>query len=218
MSSPDPMPPAATLVLPVFPLPDVTLFPHAPLPLHIFEARYRAMVTDALARDRRLCMARLLPGWEGEYNGKPPLAEIAGAGEIVSWERLPTGRYNIVLRGQWRVRIEHELATDTLYRVVRVRRLADAPAPGDSAPWLARIRAVCLRLLHTVGRPSDLLDPLLASEQGPGVIADRVAAAVLPDARLRQELLETLDVGRRLERLATGLEALVEELRKGEGR
>ncbi|MGH7393154.1 MAG: LON peptidase substrate-binding domain-containing protein, partial [Candidatus Rokuibacteriota bacterium] len=161
MASPDPPAPATTLVLPVFPLPDVTLFPHAPLPLHIFEARYRAMVSDALARDRRLCVARLEPGWEAAYNGKPPVAAIAGAGEIASWERLPTGRYNIVVRGQWRVRIERELPTDTLYRVMRVRRLADEPAPADPAPWLGRIRASCLRLLDAVGRPANLLDPLL---------------------------------------------------------
>ncbi len=215
MASPDPPAPATTLVLPVFPLPDVTLFPHAPLPLHIFEARYRAMVSDALARDRRLCVARLEPGWEAAYNGKPPVAAIAGAGEIASWERLPTGRYNIVVRGQWRVRIERELPTDTLYRVMRVRRLADEPAPADPAPWLGRIRASCLRLLDAVGRPANLLDPLLAPEQPPGVIADRVAAAVLPDAGQRQGLLETLDVAVRLERLAAALDALVKELRKG---
>ncbi len=45
---------ASTLILPIFPLPDVTFFPHTLLPLHVFEARYRAMVMDTLARDRRL--------------------------------------------------------------------------------------------------------------------------------------------------------------------
>ncbi|MGH7391397.1 MAG: hypothetical protein ACREM3_18345, partial [Candidatus Rokuibacteriota bacterium] len=95
------------------------------------------------------------------------------------------------------------------------RRLADEPAPADPAPWLGRIRASCLRLLDAVGRPANLLDPLLAPEQPPGVIADRVAAAVLPDAGQRQGLLETLDVAVRLERLAAALDALVKELRKG---
>lgn len=212
------VPAPTTLVLPVFPLPDVTLFPHAPLPLHIFEARYRAMVTDALARDRRLCMARLAPGWESGYAGKPPLIETAGVGEIVSWERLPTGRYNLVLQGQWRVRIEQELPTDTLYRLVRVGRLADVAATVDPAPWLERIRAACLRLLDAVGRPPHLLDPLLAPDQDPGVISDRVAAAVLPDGDRRQELLETLEVDRRLERLAAALDVIVRDLRKGESR
>jgi len=218
MPSPAPTPPATPLVVAVFPLPDVTLFPHAPLPLHIFEARYRAMVTDALARDRRLCMARLEPGWEAHYGGRPPIAPIAAVGEIVSCERLPTGRYNIVLKGQCRVRITRELPTDTLYRVAVAARLADEPLDGDPAPWLDRIRASCLRLLDAVGRPRDLLDPLLARDQAPGVIADRIAAAVLPDSAQRQALLETLDVARRLERLAAALDVLVEDLGKGRGR
>ncbi len=82
-------PAAATLVLPIFPLPEVTLFPHTFLPLHIFEARYRAMVADALARDRRLAVARLEPGYESTYDGRPPVRAVAGAGEIVNWERQP---------------------------------------------------------------------------------------------------------------------------------
>ena len=90
------------LVIPIFPLPDVTLFPHTVLPLHVFEARYRAMITDALARDRLLAVARLLPGYEATYAGKPPVASVAGAGEIVKWERLPGGRYNILVEGRWR--------------------------------------------------------------------------------------------------------------------
>jgi len=61
-------------------------------------------------------------------------------------------------------------------------------------------------------RPADLLDTALADGQAPGVIADRIAAAVLPDGDLRQELLETLDADRRLGRVAAALEALVREL------
>jgi Lon protease-like protein len=219
MSAPAPNPPAppSTIVVPIFPLPDVTLFPLAVMPLHVFEARYRAMVTDALARDRRLCLARLEPGWDAHYEGKPPVARIAGAGEIVSWERLSTGRYNIVVKGEWRVHIDQELPTDTLYRMVAAHRLADAPAaPGaDLTPVLAHIGEACRRLLDAIGRPRTMLDPLLADGQGPGAVADRIAAAVLPDAALRQELLEMLDVGRRLERLSVALDALVKELRGG---
>ena len=75
---------APALTLPIFPLPDVTFFPHTLLPLHVFEARYRAMVTDALARDRKLAVVRLKPGYEASYAGKPPVYAVAGAGEIVS--------------------------------------------------------------------------------------------------------------------------------------
>lgn len=203
-------------VLPIFPLPDVIFFPHTLLPLHVFEARYRAMVVDALARDRRLCVARLRPGYEARYAGKPAVHPVAGAGEIVSWERLATGRYNILLRGDGRVRLGPELPSDTLYRLAAARRLEDVPS-ADPAPGLARVRAACRDLLEALGRQADLLDAALAEGQAAGAIVDRVAAAVLPDADLRQELLETLEVARRLERLATALEALVRELRGGRG-
>jgi Lon protease-like protein len=201
--------------LPIFPLPDVTFFPHTMLPLHVFEARYRAMITDALARDRKIAVVRLKPGFEASYAGKPPVFPVAGAGEIVSWERLATGRYNILVKGEWRVRIESELPTDTLYRIVTAQTLDDVEATADASPALARIRDLCGRLLQALDRPSDLLDAALAADQRPGVIADRVAAAVVPDPDLRQELLATREVTRRLDRLAGALQDLVKQLREG---
>src|SRR2546428_401689 len=103
-------------------------FPHTLLPLHVFEARYRAMVMDSLARDRRLAVVKLKPGFEASYAGKPAVHAVAGAGEIVSWERLATGRYNILVKGEWRVQIESERPSDTPYRIVTAR------PPGDVAP------------------------------------------------------------------------------------
>src|SRR5439155_714857 len=85
------------LNVPMLPLPDVTFFPRTLLPLHVFEARYRAMVMDALARDRRLCVVKLQPGYEASYAGKPAVHAVSGLGEIVSWERLANGRYNILV-------------------------------------------------------------------------------------------------------------------------
>jgi uncharacterized protein len=203
------------LTLPIFPLPDVTFFPHTLLPLHVFEARYRAMVMDALARDRRIAVVRLKPGFESSYAGKPAVHVVAGAGEIVSWERLATGRFNILVKGEWRVQLESERPSDTLYRIVTARRLDDVPPTDDVSAVLTRIRAACGRLLHALERPPDLLDSALAEGQAPGVIADRIAAGVVPDADLRQELLETLDVSRRLERVGSALDQLLKELLGG---
>jgi uncharacterized protein len=203
------------LTLPIFPLPDVTFFPHTLLPLHVFEARYRAMIMDALARDRRIAVVRLKPGFESSYAGKPAVHAVAGAGEIVSWERLATGRFNILVKGEWRVQLESERPSDTLYRIITARRLDDVAPTTDVSAVLARIRAACGRLLHALERPADLLDSALAEGQAPGVIADRIAAGVVPDADLRQELLETLDVGRRLDRLGGALDQLVKELLGG---
>lgn len=206
-------PPA--LVLPIFPLPDVAFFPHTLLPLHVFEARYRAMVMDALARDRRLAVVKLRAGYETTYAGKPAVHAVAGAGEIVSWERLATGRYNILLKGDCRVRLASEKPSDTLYRLVTAHRLEDVPPARDVAPVLGRIRGACGRLLRALDRPADLLDTALADGQPPGAIADRIASAVIPAADLRQQLLETLDVTERLERLSRALDQLVSELLRG---
>jgi Lon protease-like protein len=206
---------APLVIVPIFPLPDVTLFPHTLLPLHVFEARYRLLVIDALERNRRLAVARLRPGYEATYAGKPPVHTMAGLGEIVSCERLANGRYNILLRGEARLRIEQELPTDTLYRVVTGRRLDDHQPAADVAAGLARIRAACRGLLGALARPADLLDTALAEGQAPGVIADRIAAAVLPDADMRQHLLETLDVAARVAQVADAVETLVRELNGG---
>jgi Lon protease-like protein len=195
----------------MFPLPDITLFPHTVLPLHIFEARYRALINDVLARDRRLCIAQLRPGYESDYAGRPAVRDVAGAGEIIKWERLPSGRFNILVRGEARVRIEGEHPSDTLYRIAVGRRLGDVAAGDDTS-------AARRRLLGLLKRPPNLLDGALASDQPPGTVADRVAAAVIPEPSTRQRLLETLDVGDRLSLLAEALDALVDELqRRGNG-
>ncbi|MBI3028129.1 MAG: LON peptidase substrate-binding domain-containing protein [Candidatus Rokubacteria bacterium] len=202
------------VVLPIFPLPGLTFFPHTLLPLHIFEARYRAMVTDCLARDRRLAVVGLKPGYEATYDGKPEVYAVAGAGEIVRWERLATGRFNILVRGDCRVRIETELPTDTLYRVVRARVLEEAVPQGDGgrlASQTDRVKAACLRLLKAQGQSSREVERALRAATVPGVVADRIASVVIPDPLLRQELLETLDIGRRLDRLAATLDDLLRQ-------
>jgi uncharacterized protein len=207
------VPVSEQLVLPIFPLPDITFFPHTFLPLHVFETRYRAMVTDALARNRRLAVVRLRPGYEARYEGKPEVFDVAGAGEIVNCERLASGRFNILVRGQWRVRIEAEIPSDTLYRMVRARSLDDMPADGEVAPLVSRIRASCKSLLEALDRPVDVLDGALGADEAAGAIADRVAAAFLPDPALRQSLLETLDVGERLRRVAQALDDVANDLK-----
>ncbi|HET9856141.1 MAG TPA: LON peptidase substrate-binding domain-containing protein, partial [Methylomirabilota bacterium] len=119
---------ATQVALPIFPLPDLAFFPHTMLPLHVFEARYRAMVTDCLARDKRLAVVGLKPGYEAGYEGKPPVYPITGVGRIVQWERLATGRFNLLLRGECRARIDRELPTDTLYRMVAATPLEETGA------------------------------------------------------------------------------------------
>lgn len=113
--------------LPLFPLPATVLFPNVFLPLHIFEARYRAMVADALAGDRMIGMTLLKPGHEADYEGTPPVYPIGCAGVITHSEQLEDGRYNIVLRGIERFRIEDE----TVGLAYRRARITPLPEPLD---------------------------------------------------------------------------------------
>ena len=113
--------------IPIFPLPNVVLFPNVFLPLHIFETRYRQMVDAALAGDRVIGMVLLRPGWEGDYEGRPPVYPVGCAGVITHAERLPDGRFNIVLRGMEKFRIASE-DTGELYRVASVIPMPEPPA------------------------------------------------------------------------------------------
>jgi uncharacterized protein len=112
-------------LLPLFPLPNVVLFPNVFLPLHIFEPRYREMVADALSTDRLIGMVLLRPGWQQDYEGRPPVYPIGCTGVITHAEHLQDGRYNIVLRGVERFRILEE-DTERSYRRATIEPLVDA--------------------------------------------------------------------------------------------
>lgn len=207
---------AAPLFVPIFPLPDLTFFPHTFLRLHVFEARYRAMVTDCLARDRRLAVVGLKPGYEASYEGKPAVNGVAGVGRIARWERLASGRYNILLRGECRARIDREVPTDTLYRVVAATPLGEVGGDDPAAAPLAdRVRQRCLRILEAVGRSTAEFRESLEAVSAPGQLCDQVASAVIPRPAVRQALLEELDVRRRLERLDAELDDLLTRLTGG---
>jgi Lon protease-like protein len=117
-------------LLPLFPLPNVVLFPNVFLPLHIFEPRYREMIADALASDRMIGMVLLRPGWDRDYEGNPPVYPIGCSGVITHVERQTDGRYNIVLRGVERFRIVDEDHTRS-YRRATVVAVPEATVPAD---------------------------------------------------------------------------------------
>lgn len=106
--------------LSIFPLAGALLFPRMHLPLHVFEPRYRAMVTDSLARDRRIGMIQ--PKGPGE---PPPLFEIGCVGRIAEVEALDDGRFDIVLEGLARFRVVRELEVATLFRQVEAELITD---------------------------------------------------------------------------------------------
>jgi Lon protease-like protein len=117
--------------LSVFPLPGALLLPRMSIPLHIFEPRYRAMVSDSMARDRRIAMIQPRPG-----TGEPPaLFEIGCVGRIADVEALEDGRYNLVLEGLSRFRVIRELPATTAFRQVEAELISD---PADETLALSQ--------------------------------------------------------------------------------
>jgi uncharacterized protein len=195
--------------LPLFPLPNAVLFPHALLPLHIFEERYRTMVRDILAGPRCLAIGLLLPE-ANEHDERPSVQPIAGVGEVVMAHELPDGRFNLVVRGRARVRIDEELPSDRPYRLVTATELPDFRI-GDEAEITdadQTLRALIGRLAAAIPEGGELLRQVVAAQESPAELVDGVASALIVDPGLRQRLLETRDVGERLERVAAEVVAM----------
>jgi Lon protease-like protein len=117
-------------VIPIFPLEIPMLFPGMSRPLHIFEPRYRAMVADALKGDRIIGMTTLKPGYEADYAGRPPIYEIGCAGIIEEFQELPGGRFNIVLRGLVKFRVDSEDQSRP-YRLARVAAIPEVLSEAE---------------------------------------------------------------------------------------
>ena len=206
---------SAVIQIPIFPLPDVVLFPHTMLPLHIFEPRYRKMVEDCLAGDKRLAMGLLKAGWEKDYYGRPPIHAIAGAGEIVRHEELPDGRFKILVRGTMRIGITTGLALDLPYRVVRARPLADRytdEGPEALTRRVDRLKVFYLRILAEVQKGQSEMAKIFSGVKDPGIIADRIAGAVIADTEVRQRVLECAEVSARLSLVQDQLVAVLTRL------
>ena len=145
------LPPA----IPIFPLPNVVLFPNVFLPLHIFEPRYLEMVGEALSGDRIIGMVLLRPGWEADYDGRPAVYPIGCAGVVTNAERLPDGRYNIVLQGLEKFRILDE-DEGGAFRMARVDGITESNGSDDrDSMRAARRRLEALLVPQPSGRGAD---------------------------------------------------------------
>lgn len=173
--------------IPIFPLPNVVLFPNVFLPLHIFEARYRTMVSDALESDRIIGMVLLQPGYEADYQGRPPVFPIGCAGVITHSEPLNDGRFNIVLRGIQRFRITSEDASKA-YRLAHIDALHEH-LPEDHRTELRRHRnrleALLAAAIERAGS-EPRFPPAVPDED----LVNALAQYIELDALERQALLE----------------------------
>jgi Lon protease-like protein len=186
--------------IPLFPLPNVVLFPSMPLPLHIFEPRYRLMVEDSMAGNRLIGMTLLRPGWEADYLGAPPIYSWGCAGAVEQCERLADGRYNIVLKGVARFRVleEHPGKPYRRARVEGVPELFGEPSALDHA----RRRA-----MDAIGAAAEGGAVLVVQPELPhDIFANALCQSLELTPVERQSLLEAPTILERYERLASILE------------
>jgi hypothetical protein len=216
----EPLKPSVLAALPLFPLPDVVLFPGALLPLHIVGERDRTMTADVLAGARVLGMARLRAGYPEDEAARPPVHDTAGVGYIVSSQKLEDGCYRLVLRGVARVAIDGELPPARPYREARAHLLLDGRSarPEALGPAHQQLIATCDRLAAVLPEGGNELRALARAVPSPGGCADVLAAALVTDPDVRQGLLETLDAADRLDRVIEHTSALVVRFADRSGR
>jgi hypothetical protein len=196
--------------LPMFPLPGVVLFPHALLPLHIFEERYKKMARDLLASHRHLSVALLETPTDAPRTDRPPVRPIMGVGEVVMAHELPDGRFNLVVRGRARIELQRELLSDEPYRLIVGQVRADLPVKnaGELVDADQSLRALVGRLADNIPEGGELLRQVVASQATPHELADVLAAALVVDTHKRQRLLESRDLMKRIERVTAEVVAM----------
>ena len=179
--------------LSIFPLPGAILFPGLQLPLHIFEPRYRALVGDALARDRRIAMIQPQRPEEDA-----PLYAIGCVGKIGEIEALDDGRYNLVLEGEARFRLLRELEASTPFRQVEGELIEDQAHAALSSVERAGFEREARRFADAQGYSVDWESVARLDDQ---TLIDGVSQIAPFDSAAKQALLEAPDLAARCELL-----------------
>ena len=199
-------------IIPVFPLPNVVLFPGVPLPLHIFEPRYRDLVREASANHEIIGMALLRGDWQERYHENPDIFETGCAGKIVNVEELPDGKFNILLHGLREFSIARHIF-DRSYRQAEVRWRSAGPRSIDRA-CRTRLIALLSGFLHT--QPDTPAHRLLHDQTlSDDLLVNFFSYALEIAALEKQGLLEAATLPERAERLGEILEFHLEEARAG---
>lgn len=184
--------------IPIFPLPNVVFFPKVFLPLHIFEERYKCLIHDALRRDQKIGMILLQEGWERDYFGAPPVHHIGCVGKIEAHEKLPQGRFNILLRGLSRFKIADFVQEDP-YRIARVRLLDDDPLLLETDQQMHERKAFLNQFLRYLNEVLgvELEEHKLDRTASLESVVNQVAAVLDIPIVQKQQLLEMSGVAKR---------------------
>jgi Lon protease-like protein len=190
-------PPVIPSEIPLFPLPETSLFPGVSRPFLIYEPRYREMIADALKGNRIIGMVRLRPGFEKNYEGRPPIYDIGCAGTIEEYEQLSDGRYVILLRGLATFRIVTEDQRKP-YRLARIEAIPELLKDEDRATLSTLRNRVEKALVTLLPLGVDPPDPSLEDDEFVNIVAQNFG---MPEAT-RQDLLERNNVLERARALA----------------
>jgi uncharacterized protein len=178
---------ATAIRMSVFPLTGALLFPRMQLPLHIFEPRYRALVSDAMARDRRIAMIQPRALERGDAPDKPPLFETGCIGHIAQVEALDDGRYNLVLEGISRFRMVRELEVTTPFRQIEGMLIDDSADPGLGIADRASVEREARRFASSQGYAVDWESVTRLDDEA---LINGIAQIAPFDAAAKQALLE----------------------------
>lgn len=199
--------------VPLFPLEGVVLFPHVALPLHIYEPRYRRMVADALASNRLIALALPRSPLEAPPGTPPEIRHIVCVGRITAEEKLPGGRYNLVLTGLQRALCTAEQVHDLPYRVGELELLPDHyPAVPDLERSERKTDLLqSFRRLLRPGRSDSLLQQILDADLPLGVLCDLLAAALKVSTENKYRVLAEVDVDLRSTLVLNSIRGLLAE-------
>ena len=194
--------------LPLFPLP-LVLFPGVPLPLHIFEERYRRLLADVRASNNLFGLSYFVPDAGAE--DRPPAGHVGCATEVVEAQPLPDGRSNILTVGVVRYRVAEYVERGDPYLVARVEFFEDEAEEADLVARRAEeVTEMFMRIARAMRAASDERGALPELPQGdPERLSFLVAAVVEMDAESKQRLLELRSTSARLRRLHTLLSQAV---------
>jgi len=187
----------------LFPLPNLVFFPQAVQPLHIFEPRYRQMTAEALDDDQYIALVLPQPGWEKSYAGKPALHKFACLGQITAHQKLPDGRYNLLLKGITRIRLDEEVCLGKLYRTANAEAVDEHEMDDESKirAWRRKLSREVPRWFPKQEQVVNEFRKLFKSSLPLGTLSDIMSFALPLDSEFKQSLLEELHVDRRLCRL-----------------
>lgn len=205
--------------MPLFPLDSVSLLPQQVLPLHIFEPRYRQMMEHALDGAGQFAMAVFRGrAWKQEYHGRPPLMPAVCVGQIAQHEKLPDGRFNLLLQGVCRARIASELAPDES-RLYRAATLEPVDATVHEDDELAEAReyleeALAEGPLAQLAAAKAVLEYVQNAEVPTSALLELVSFTMLSGKTLRYRLLAEGDIQRRADLIKSELETLASLIRR----